>query len=241
MVPPHPQRATDRPQNTPPRIALSYTLGPGLARRLCVFGIRGGSLGLFDVLGAADRDRIPARGETNEGSPARSCRECRARDRLPPPLTSAAETCRKRLRAPVLVLVTAALAVASCAARGRPVFHGDWRVIWFTAPGIWAIGPTEAAGWIGTVARYDKDRAAFGRETCAAPSYATRVMTPDEFAKEYRVRAADLGLQGDAVTVITVTCPSAWSNRGSLLIVKPPDTLLTMWDGVFFELERRTP
>ena len=138
-------------------------------------------------------------------------------------------------------LVAATLALGSCAARSRPVFQGDWRVIWFTAPGISALGPTEAAGWIGTVATYDKNRAAFGRETCAAPSYATRTMTPDEFAKEYHVRAADLGLQGDAVTLVTVTCPSAWTNRGSLLIVKSSDTLLTMWDGVFFELERRTP
>ena len=145
------------------------------------------------------------------------------------------------MRAPIVVLLGAALAVGSCAARSRPVFQGDWRVIWFTAPGISALAPTEATAWIGTVATYDKDRAAFGRESCAAPSYATRTMTPDEFAREYRVRAADLGLQGDAVTLVTVTCPSAWTSHGSLLIVKSADVLLTMWDGVFFELERRTP
>lgn len=145
------------------------------------------------------------------------------------------------MRAPIVCLIGAALIVASCAARSRPVFQGDWRVIWFTAPGISALAPTEAARWIGTVATYDKRRAAFGAESCATPSYATRTMAPDEFAKEYRVRPADLGLQGDAVTLITVTCPSAWTNRGSLLIVKSADVMLTMWDGVFFELERRTP
>jgi hypothetical protein len=38
-----------------------------------------------------------------------------------------------------------------------------------------------------------------------------------------------------------VTCPAAWTNRGSVLIVKSPDGLLTMWDGAFFELQRRLP
>jgi hypothetical protein len=153
--------------------------------------------------------------------------------------------CKNRLhlgmRAPIACLIGAALVAGSCAARSRPVFQGGWRVIWFTAPGISALAPTEATGWIGTVASYDKHRAAFGREICDQPSYATRTMAPDEFAKEYRVRPADLGLQGDAVTLISVTCASPWTNRGSLLVVKSADVLLTTWDGVFFELERRTP
>jgi hypothetical protein len=154
---------------------------------------------------------------------------------------SAVDMRRRLMRATALWMLGTALAFASCAARSRPVFHGHWRVILFTAPGISGLGPTEAAHWIGTVATYDTHRAVFGRETCAAPAYSTRTMTPDEFATEYRVRAADLGLEGGAVTQITVTCPTAWTNRGSLLIVKSRDALLTMWDGVFFELERRTP
>jgi hypothetical protein len=66
-------------------------------------------------------------------------------------------------------------------------------------------------------------------------------MTPDEFETAYHVRGAALGLEGQTVTLITVTCPSAWTNRGSVLIVKSRDALLTTWDGVFFELERRIP
>jgi hypothetical protein len=138
-------------------------------------------------------------------------------------------------------LLCAAMAVVSCAARGRPSFHGDWRIVLFTAPGNAALAPTNAADWIGTVATYDAHRAVFGRATCAAPTYATRTMTADEFTTQYRVRPADVGLPADAVTQITVTCPSSWTNRGSVLLVKSRDALLTMWDGVFFELERRVP
>ena len=145
----------------------------------------------------------------------------------------------KRVAAGWMLCTT--LALASCAARSHPVFHGDWRVVLFTAPGNSALAPTEAAGWIGTVATYDAHRAVFGRDTCTAPTYATRTMTPDEFAKEYHVRPSNLGLGDETVTLVTVSCPSAWTNRGSLLIVKSDDALLTMWDGVFFELERRTP
>src|SRR5262245_32316217 len=148
---------------------------------------------------------------------------------------------RNRMRASAGWILCTALATAACAARSRPAFHGDWRVVLFTAPGVSALRPTEAAGWIGTVATYETHRAVFGRETCAAPSYATRTMTPDEFAAEYRVRPADVGLGGESVSQITVTCPTAWSNLGSVLLVKSRDALFTVWDGVFFELERRTP
>src|SRR5262245_53967901 len=151
------------------------------------------------------------------------------------------ENWRSRMRAPAGWILCTALATAACAVRSRPVFHGDWRVILFTAPGVADLRPTEAAGWIGTVATFDSRRAVFGRETCEAPSYATRTMTPDEFATEFRVRPSDVGIGGDWVTKITVTCPTAWSNLGSVLLVKSRDALFTVSDGVFFELERRTP
>ena len=65
-------------------------------------------------------------------------------------------------------------------------------------------------------------------------------MTSDDLAQDYWLVPIQIGLEGPSVTVVTVTCPSsAWSNRGSVLILVSPNSLLTTWDGVFFELERR--
>ena len=145
------------------------------------------------------------------------------------------------MRPPFFLTLGLVLALGSCAARSRSTFLGDWRVIWLTAPGVSALAPTEATGWVGTVATYDDHRAVFGRDACNAASYTTRTVTPEGFTQEYRVRPTDLGLQGEAITLVTVSCASAWTNRGSLLIVKSADEMLTTWDGVFFVLERRLP
>jgi heat shock protein HslJ len=132
--------------------------------------------------------------------------------------------------------------VASFDARpsGGALVFGDWRVVSFKAPGISAMTTAEAGAWKGTEASYGETRAAFGPDECTRPTYESRTMSVNEFAQEYRVSAADLGLSGPSLTLVTVTCASPWTNHGSVLIVKSVKTLVTTWDGVFFELERRT-
>ena len=108
---------------------------------------------------------------------------------------------------------------------------GEWRVTSFAAPGISALTPRAASAWIGTRANYAQGLALFGEERCDRPSYETRSMTLDQFAGEYRVRPADVGLRGQLVTRVTVGCSTAWSHRGQVLFVRSPDALLTTWDG----------
>jgi hypothetical protein len=58
---------------------------------------------------------------------------------------------------------------------------------------------------------------------------------------------ADIGVTGDSVLVIEVQCPAQrragsdprWQVAGAFLIVKDRDHLLTVWEGVFFELTRQ--
>lgn len=131
--------------------------------------------------------------------------------------------------------------MAACASAPRTPYYGDWRVLSFSAPGISATSANEAAKWVGARATYAKDRAAFGPDECRAPTYTSRTLTAQDFVAAYRVRADALGLTDPTVTIVTVSCRSAWTNRGSLLIVKSATNLITTWDGVFYELERRTP
>jgi hypothetical protein len=158
-------------------------------------------------------------------------------------LIEAVESRRSFRVMPWLLLVglsTALCGLAACRSAGHP-FFGEWRLMSFSSPGVSALSPVEATTWIGTIASYEKNRAAFGKSTCPRPTYTIRLLSPEEFLQEYRVRASDLGLTGTPLTLVTVGCATNWSNRGSFLILKSPDTMLTTWDGVFFELERRTP
>jgi hypothetical protein len=142
----------------------------------------------------------------------------------------------------IVVSALALLAMAgACASRSRASYLGEWRVISFMVPGVAALTQSDATNWVGTLAKYDEKTASFGDDTCASPSYATRTLTPEQFEQEYRIKPAALHLTDPQIALITVTCASSWTNRGSVLIVKSPDGLLTTWDGAFFELQRRLP
>lgn len=122
----------------------------------------------------------------------------------------------------------------------RAPYFGNWRVTSYKIPGISAMTSKQAAAWVGTAATYRQDLASFGRSSCANPSYESRSVSAEQFTEDYRVTPKALGVEGGSLTLVTVTCrPTEWTNRGSLLIVKSPNALLTTWDGVFFELARR--
>jgi uncharacterized lipoprotein YbaY len=136
---------------------------------------------------------------------------------------------------------TVSLVLRMISSTAQAAVFGEWRVTSFAAPGISALTPKEASAWIGTRANYAEGLALFGEERCDRPSYETRSMTLDQFAEEYRVRPADVGLRGEPLTRVTVGCSTPWSHRGRVLFVRSPDALLTTWDGTFFELERNKP
>lgn len=119
-----------------------------------------------------------------------------------------------------------------------PQHHiGNWRVIGHQAPGISAMDPDTASAWVGRTAEYTSTRAAFGAEECIEPTYAVTTLGVEGFAAEFNVSLDALGLAAP-VTIVTVGCRGAWTVPGNRLIVKGPDRLFTLWDGVFFELER---
>ena len=59
------------------------------------------------------------------------------------------------------------------------------------------------------------------------------------FLTEFRIRAVDLGITDKTIVIVNVQCKGEdWMAAGSLLVVKPGGRLLTVWDGVFFEMSR---
>lgn len=116
--------------------------------------------------------------------------------------------------------------------------EGRWRVVARQAPGISAMTETESEAMVGREAEYGASAARVGTDTCQVASYRRETVSAADFEKAFRVTPGALGL-GDPVTLVRVHCGGAeWSNPGAMLIVAGPGRLWTVWDGVFFRMER---
>jgi hypothetical protein len=131
--------------------------------------------------------------------------------------------------------------LATCGqAQKVPLVGGRWTVIGHTAPGIAAMGREQADTWIGKTAEYTNQRASFNGTECAAPTYRSRAMRPDEFYSGFRVAPQSLGAADGSIELIEVSCGNrGWTNPGSTLIRIGDDKLYLFWDGVFFQLQER--
>ncbi|MGH7724943.1 MAG: hypothetical protein ACREOU_05895 [Candidatus Eiseniibacteriota bacterium] len=107
-----------------------------------------------------------------------------------------------------------------------------------------AMDDAGARVWHGREMRFGPDLATFGRDTCHAPAYVFREVSADSLlANDFRLTRGALGLEvaeGGRVGLTDVTCGhDPWIAPGARLLWTGPDRALTMWDGVFFELERK--
>ena len=98
----------------------------------------------------------------------------------------------------------------------------------------------ETDTWVGRKARYSGSLAQFGKDECSAPQYETRSLILQAFAQEFRVPSTDLGLPAP-IQIVEIRCADPWDGPGNRLFVKGPNELLTLWDGVFFELQCLSP
>jgi hypothetical protein len=138
-------------------------------------------------------------------------------------------------------ILGAALVAASCQPAADPAFalRGSWQVVAHHCPADCALSEDEAVRWHGTRAEYGPDRARFGDEVCGAPGYRSSSMTAAQFAEGLVVQPGELGIAGEPIHAVEVTCEGQdWLAPGSLLIVKGDGGLLAHWDGAFFELAR---
>lgn len=114
---------------------------------------------------------------------------------------------------------------------------GKWHVAGHKAPGISAASAEQADVWNGRHAVYGAHRAVFDNEACSNPQYVSRVVGASEFANEFRVPPEVLGLPGADTCITEIGCPDTWAAPGAQLI-HSSSGLMTLWQGVFFELER---
>jgi hypothetical protein len=116
--------------------------------------------------------------------------------------------------------------------------YGSWRVVSSRCPGVCAMSTAESARWRGKMARYSASVARFEADSCATPSYASRTLTDRDFIGGFRTSLKSIGITADSVEVIEIGCRGTWTVPGSFLIIKDRTHMLTVWDGVFFEMVR---
>ncbi|MCI3927075.1 hypothetical protein MO973_43575 [Paenibacillus sp. TRM 82003] len=123
------------------------------------------------------------------------------------------------------------------------IVYGDWVVSRAAgATPASTMTPEEQEAWIGISASYAPKRATFGEEVEEEPAYEPFVLTDSEFLRSYQVTLEALGLDtlspSDNGYVQGVRIVD-WLAPGSLLFVASEERLVTLWDGVFFELVKR--
>lgn len=139
------------------------------------------------------------------------------------------------MRAMMLLLT---LFLLSCSADNREWYLGVWKVSDAKFPGISAMGMEEAKVWFGSEASYTKAKVAFRGETCESPEFTLTSLTEDEFFSSYRARFTALGIEGESVEILHVGCPSDWIAPGATLIKVNSNIGYTLWDGVFFKVDK---
>lgn len=142
------------------------------------------------------------------------------------------------------------------ASGGQESVYGDWKLTAVAGYGeVYGLDEKQTATWIGATAHYSPELARFdfpdgafvlycpGRtpppEMCRKPSYSYEIVTPKKFDNEFGVDRVTLGLLQRNIGVVEVSDNTGhWDCPGSCLIVKSSDKLITLWDGVYFELTR---
>ena len=75
-------------------------------------------------------------------------------------------------------------------------------------------------------------------ERCEKPGYVEGAWTESDFLAGVRISKDQLGISADTVRTFTITCSAEkWIAPGSFLLLDGA-RLLTLWDGVFFEMRR---
>ncbi|HEV8481830.1 MAG TPA: hypothetical protein VGR66_13655 [Candidatus Eisenbacteria bacterium] len=142
-----------------------------------------------------------------------------------------------------IVIVLAALALASCAGKKTDDSTERWVIVKHVAPGVSGMSDADAGQWHGRAIILGPDLAIAGPDSCARPMYHTGPAPADSVLQAFNVAPGSLGPSIPPQATVTITqtfCDGeTWYAPGALIIRTSEKHAFTPWNGVFFELERR--
>ncbi|HUR35555.1 MAG TPA: hypothetical protein VM032_17250 [Vicinamibacterales bacterium] len=141
----------------------------------------------------------------------------------------------------VALAIVSLLSCVSCASAPKLPVFGTWRIMSYASPGVSAAAPVQTLAWVGASASFSAVDARFAGQHCSSPTYTPATLSAADFQQQYKVAPSSAGISGDQVTVFKLDCGYDWHGPTNALIVKSPTSLLTPWNGAFFELVKTEP
>ncbi|QJR81369.1 hypothetical protein CA267_011565 [Alteromonas pelagimontana] len=126
----------------------------------------------------------------------------------------------------------------SCAIKEPSQVEGTWIITDAVFPGVSALSKEDAIKWFGQSYQYGSDNVVLDQIECGKASYQKMHMSDDVFLQQYRVPLQKLGIADDEVAAYKVSCDTDVPLPGQLVLMSSEKEAFTVWDGVFFKMEK---
>lgn len=133
-------------------------------------------------------------------------------------------------------LVSSALAGGG----GAPIsIFGTWEVTGYRFGDGISVGGDQARANLGKMVTYSANRAV-SDGSCDTPTYSRVNISDQAFLEAYRTSLASIGIRNNAVETVAVRCAgNDWTEFGATVFRISDREALTVWDGVYYVLERQ--
>lgn len=142
-----------------------------------------------------------------------------------------------------LMISTAMASLAASPAKAPELaIAGDWKISReLVAGNTAALTPDEIESLLGAEVHYTRSSAEFAGVRCERPVFDSYHETSENLHQLFELRFEDLGLSGPDVLAIDINCmePDVEFLAGNTVLVAGPNRLVTVVDGVWFELTRK--
>ena len=135
------------------------------------------------------------------------------------------------------LFLTASAAITSCAVSEPASVEGTWVITDSVSPGFSAMQPEEAKTWLGKSFQYSADNVILGQTQCGPAKWDEKKLSEKDFQQEYRVSFEQLGIVANKISRFEVDCHGE-NVPGQSVLVAARDRAFTVWDGVFFQMEK---
>jgi len=144
----------------------------------------------------------------------------------------------------VFLLVVSLTSVACSINENENSFYGKWQITRaLEARYISALDEEQIEAIIGKELIYAPEMAQYDNSNiCNNPFYEVIEVDAKEFMSRSKVFLEELGIDGEKVLTIDIyeaDKKTPWYSVGSYLLVKSPNILITMVEGVYFEMQRQ--
>mgnify|MGYP004073626887 CR=1 FL=1 len=119
-----------------------------------------------------------------------------------------------------------------------PPVEGTWVITDANFASVSAMSHADAKKWFGKSYQYFTNIAKLDQQECRSPSYDSQSLDEQAFESQFNTSLAQAGINQKRFEAITVSCESGMSGPGQSIFKLNDSNAVTVWDGVFFKLEK---